>query len=117
MKAAVVSVAVIVGLAFIGIAALLADSRRRASCLCAWLRRWIHKAPLQLRARRPAYWVGSARLRLVSQPSRLWLVEIHRELMTAAARWMKAAKLASVLSARMAMRLNSLSLPKKFSIR
>ena len=44
-------------------------------------------------------------------------VEIHRELMTAAARWMMALKLWSVLSARMAMRLNSLSLQKKFSIR
>ena len=44
-------------------------------------------------------------------------VEIHREFMTAAARWMMAAKLWSVLSARMAMRLNSLSLQKKFSIR
>jgi hypothetical protein len=44
-------------------------------------------------------------------------VEIHRELMTAAARWMIAVKLESVLSARMAIRLNSLSLPKKFSIR
>ena len=44
-------------------------------------------------------------------------VEIHRELMTAAARWIMAAKLWSVLSARMAMRLNSLSLQKKFSMR
>ena len=44
-------------------------------------------------------------------------VEIHRELMTAAARWMMAVKLVSVLSARIAMRLNSLSLQKKFSIR
>ena len=37
--------------------------------------------------------------------------------MTAAARWIMASKLWSVLSARMAMRLNSLSLQKKFSIR
>ncbi|MER8832879.1 hypothetical protein [Mesorhizobium sp. M0909] len=44
-------------------------------------------------------------------------VEIHREFMTAAARWMMALKVWSVLSARMAMRLNSLSLQKKFSIR
>ena len=44
-------------------------------------------------------------------------VEIHREWMTAAASWMMAVKLVSVLSARMAMRLNSLSLQKKFSIR
>ena len=44
-------------------------------------------------------------------------VDIHLEFMTAAARWMMALKLWSVLSARMAMRLNSLSLQKKFSIR
>src|SRR5260370_28648896 len=44
-------------------------------------------------------------------------VEIHRELMTAATRWIMAWKLWSVLSARMAMRLNSLSLQQKFSIR
>src|SRR5208283_4631305 len=44
-------------------------------------------------------------------------VEIHRELMTAAARWMMALKLWSVLSARMAILLNSLSLQKKFSMR
>ena len=44
-------------------------------------------------------------------------VEIHRELMTAAARWMAALKLELVLSARIAIRLNSFSLPKKFSIR
>jgi hypothetical protein len=37
--------------------------------------------------------------------------------MSAAANWTMALKLASVLSARRAMRLNSLSLPKKFSIR
>ena len=47
----------------------------------------------------------------------LGAVEIHRELMTAAARWMAALKLESVLSARIAIRLNSFSLPKKFSIR
>lgn len=47
----------------------------------------------------------------------LGFVEIHREFMTAAARWMMALKLWSVLSARMAIRLNSLSLQKKFSIR
>ena len=39
-------------------------------------------------------------------------VEIHRELMTAAHAWIMAAKLASVLQARMAMRLNSLSFAK-----
>jgi len=44
-------------------------------------------------------------------------VEIHRELMTAATRWIMARKLLSVLSARIAMRLNSLSLQKKFSMR
>jgi hypothetical protein len=44
-------------------------------------------------------------------------VEVHRELMTAAVRWIMAWKLWSVLSARRAMRLNSLSLQKKFSIR
>jgi len=44
-------------------------------------------------------------------------VEIHLEFMTAAARWIMALKLWSVLSARMAMRLNSLSLQKKFSMR
>jgi hypothetical protein len=44
-------------------------------------------------------------------------VGIHREFITAAARWIMEAKLWSVLSARMAMRLNSLSLPKKFSMR
>ena len=49
--------------------------------------------------------------------SSLGPVEIHRELMTAAARWIIAWKLWSVLSARMAIRLNSLSLQKKFSIR
>jgi hypothetical protein len=49
--------------------------------------------------------------------SGLGAVEIHRELMTAAARWMAALKLESVLSARIAIRLNSFSLPKKFSIR
>src|SRR6201993_2666950 len=43
-------------------------------------------------------------------------VEIHRELMTTAARWIMAWKLWSVLSARRAMRLKSLSLQKKFSI-
>src|SRR3546814_7319987 len=43
-------------------------------------------------------------------------VEIHREFMTAAARWTMALKLWSALSARMAIRLNSLSLQKKFSI-
>lgn len=54
---------------------------------------------------------------------RLWTgtslrpVEIYLEFMTAAARWMMALKLWSVLSARMAMRLNSLSLQKKFSMR
>jgi hypothetical protein len=43
-------------------------------------------------------------------------VGIHREFITAAARWIMEAKLWSVSSARIAMRLNSLSLPKKFSI-
>src|SRR6266571_1904156 len=49
--------------------------------------------------------------------ARIGSVEIHRELMTAAARWIMAWKLWSVLSARMAIRLNSLSLQKKFSMR
>src|SRR5260370_42210276 len=44
-------------------------------------------------------------------------VEIHRELMTAATRWIMARYLLSVLSALLAMRLNSLSLQKKFSMR
>ena len=39
-------------------------------------------------------------------------VEIHRDWMTAALAWIMAAKLLSVLQARMAMRLYSLSLPK-----
>ncbi len=41
----------------------------------------------------------------------------YRELMMAAPRWIMAAKLVSVLSLRMATRLNSFSLQKKFSIR
>ena len=45
------------------------------------------------------------------------MLRFHREFITAAARLMMAAKLVSVLSARMAMRLNSLSLQKKFSIK
>src|SRR5258706_2000963 len=44
-------------------------------------------------------------------------VEIHRELITAAQAYIMAAKLGSVLSLRMAILLNSLSLQKKFSIR
>jgi hypothetical protein len=44
-------------------------------------------------------------------------VWIHLEFITAAVRLIIASKLVSVLSARMAMRLNSLSLQKKFSIR
>ena len=44
-------------------------------------------------------------------------VENYRELITPAARWIIAAKLVSVLSLRIAIRLNSLSLPKKFSIK
>jgi len=44
-------------------------------------------------------------------------VEIHRELMAAAQASIMASKLSSVLSLRMAIRLNSLSLLKKFSIR
>ena len=39
-------------------------------------------------------------------------VEIHRDWMTVARVWIMAAKLLSVLPARMAMRLYSLSLPK-----
>src|SRR5216683_563520 len=54
---------------------------------------------------------------VISDGGHLGSVEIHRELMTAAARWIMAWKLWSVLSARMAMRLNSLSLQKKFSMR
>lgn len=44
-------------------------------------------------------------------------VEIHLDWMAAAARWIMAEKLRSVLSLRKATRLNSLSLQKKFSIR
>ena len=44
-------------------------------------------------------------------------VENQRELIIAAPRWTIAAKLVSVLSLRMATRLNSLSLQKKFSIK
>src|SRR5436309_14039162 len=44
-------------------------------------------------------------------------VWIHLEFITAAVRLIIASKLRSVLSARMAIRLNSLSLQKKFSIR
>ena len=47
----------------------------------------------------------------------LGFVGIHREFVTAAARWIMEAKLWSVLSARMAMRLNFLILPKKFLMR
>jgi len=60
---------------------------------------------------------GSPFYRQNSSRDALGTVEIHREFITAAARWIFAAKLWSVLSARMAMRLNSLSLQKKFSIR
>ena len=59
---------------------------------------------------------GSGDIRFLGS-SGLGSVEIHRELMTAATRWIMAWKLWSVLSARMAIRLNSLSLQKKFSIR
>jgi hypothetical protein len=45
------------------------------------------------------------------------LVDIHREFMTAAAMYIMLEKLLSVLSLRMAMRLYSLSLQKKFSIK
>src|SRR5258708_9379499 len=44
-------------------------------------------------------------------------VEIHLEWMTAVARQIIASKLPSILSLHIAMRLNSFSLPKKFSIR
>ena len=50
-------------------------------------------------------------------PAALGPVEVHRELMMAAVRWIIAVKLVSVLQALMAMRLNSLILQKKFSIR
>jgi hypothetical protein len=50
-------------------------------------------------------------------PYVLGSVWIHLEFITAAVRLIIASKLVSVLSARMAMRLNSLSLQKKFSIR
>ena len=53
----------------------------------------------------------------LAEAHKLGSVEIHRELMTAATRWIMARKLLSVLSARIAMRLNSLSLQKKFSMR
>jgi len=48
---------------------------------------------------------------------RLGSVWIHLEFITPAARLIIASKLVSVLSARIAIRLNSLSLQKKFSIR
>ena len=48
---------------------------------------------------------------------RLGPVEIHRELMIAAARLTIAPKLWSVLSLRLAMRLNPFSFQKKFSTR
>src|SRR5690554_1092580 len=50
-------------------------------------------------------------------PSDLGPVEVHRAFSTAAAKWIMALKLESVLSDLMAIRLNSLSLQKKFSIR
>ena len=49
--------------------------------------------------------------------AKLGSVENYRELITPAARWIIAAKLLSVLSLRIAIRLNSLSLQKKFSIK
>jgi hypothetical protein len=49
-------------------------------------------------------------------PQPLGPVEIHLELMTAAHRWIIAVKLATVLHARMAMRLNFLSFRTWFSI-
>src|SRR5690554_5275936 len=49
--------------------------------------------------------------------SALGPVEVHRAFSTAAAKWIMALKLESVLSDLMAIRLNSLSLQKKFSIR
>src|SRR6266404_317986 len=55
--------------------------------------------------------------RSVAPRNRLGPVGIHREFITAAAKWIIEAKLWSVLSARIAMRLNSLSLAKKFSMR
>ncbi|WP_339156947.1 IS66 family transposase [Bradyrhizobium sp. 2S1] len=52
-----------------------------------------------------------------SRLSGLGPVWSHLEFITAAVRLIMASKLISVLSARMAIRLNSLSLQKKFSIR
>lgn len=60
---------------------------------------------------------GERQSRSIIYRADLGSVGIHREFITAAARWIMAAKLWSVFSARSAMRLNSLSLPKKFSIR
>lgn len=51
------------------------------------------------------------------QPKRLGPVENHRELISAEPRYIMAAKLVSVLQLRMATRLNSFNLPKKFSMR
>ncbi len=60
---------------------------------------------------------SAAEMDAIAQRHGLGSVEIHLELMTAVASWIMAVKLWSVLSARMAMRLNSLSLQKKFSIK
>src|SRR3546814_4569467 len=67
----------------------------------------------------PAHLVLMSALSFPLGPAILFVlrhVEITREFMTAAARWTMALKLWSVLSARMAISLNPLSLQKKFSI-
>jgi hypothetical protein len=74
MKAAVVSVAVIIGLAFIALAALYWLTP--AGELPAFLPGYVPestKPPLQPRTWRPDYWIGGARPRLVPQQSRLGL--------------------------------------------
>lgn len=61
--------------------------------------------------------VGTVREGRRAELDGLGPVENQRELIIAAPRWTIAAKLVSVLSLRMATRLNSLSLQKKFSIK
>ena len=74
---------------------------------------WLVMSAVLVRAEREAEVDNWTRQLIASLGS----VELHRELITAAARVIIALKLWSVLSALMAIRLNSFSLPKKFSIR
>ena len=75
-----------------------------------WFRMLGRSGPTGLQ---PALVLGAAMGNQLS----LGAVENQRELITAAARWIIAAKLVSVLSLRIAMRSNSLSLQKEFSIK